>query len=112
MQGVLLSEWDGLKTLNSSSESQGPVVLLGATNRPHDLDSAILRRMPVQVKMNMPGLEGRLDILQKLLGHAGVHKEESAAGACVRVCVCVSCLCNCVFVSVLVSIYLSLPHPH
>jgi len=79
MQGVLLAEWDGLKTLNTSGTG-GPVVLLGATNRPHDLDTAILRRMPVQVKMNMPGLEGRLDILHKLLAHSGVQKEESSAG--------------------------------
>ena len=37
LQGVLLSEWDGLR-----SSSAAPVVVLGATNRPMDLDKGIV----------------------------------------------------------------------
>jgi SpoVK/Ycf46/Vps4 family AAA+-type ATPase len=70
MQGVFLSEWDGLTQDNKdlpecgekspkptlSMGSMGaPVVLLGATNRPQDLDKAFLRRMPVQIMTPMPG---------------------------------------------------------
>jgi ATPase family AAA domain-containing protein 1 len=77
MQGILLTEWDGLKVGNTTS---APVVVLGATNRPHDLDRAILRRMPVQVKTPMPNLQGRLDILNKLLRHSGVYNEEQEGG--------------------------------
>ena len=47
--GAFLSEWDGL-----SSTSEAPVVVLGATNRPMDLDKAFLRRMPVSIKLAPP----------------------------------------------------------
>ena len=60
-QGVFLSEWDGLTTTNSSSSLllSAPVVVLGATNRPMDLDKAFLRRMPVQIKTKVPDLDAR-----------------------------------------------------
>ena len=38
MQGLFLSEWDGL----SSNKHEAPVIVLGATNRPNDLDKAFL----------------------------------------------------------------------
>lgn len=63
MQGVLLSEWDGL----SGDSSQAPVVVLGATNRPMDLDKAFLRRMPVRIQTRMPEQKARASILQALL---------------------------------------------
>ncbi len=66
MQGTLLAEWDGIKTHNTRGQC-GPVVVLGATNRPMDLDGAILRRMPVQVRTRMPDQEARADIISKLL---------------------------------------------
>ena len=47
VQGAFLSEWDGL----SSQATAAPVVVVGATNRPMDLDKAFLRRMPVSIKM-------------------------------------------------------------
>ena len=66
LQGILLAEWDGLKDQNARCVA-APVVILGATNRPMDLDPAILRRMPVQIKTKMPNLKGRVDVLEKLL---------------------------------------------
>ena len=66
MQGTLLAEWDGIKGENADSNS-APVVVLGATNRPMDLDAAILRRMPVQIRTKMPDLTGRVDVLSKQL---------------------------------------------
>jgi len=72
MQGVFLAEWDGLSidpkkadgTTASPATPNGPVVLLGATNRPNDLDPAILRRMPVKIQTRMPDEKGRLEILK------------------------------------------------
>ncbi|KAJ3411056.1 hypothetical protein HDV05_002847 [Chytridiales sp. JEL 0842] len=53
-----MSEWDGLTSAN-----QG-VVVLGATNRPFDLDDAILRRMPRRVLVDLPNEAQRRQILE------------------------------------------------
>ncbi len=37
--------------------------MLGATNRPNDIDSAILRRMPKRFAVGLPDREQRLRIL-------------------------------------------------
>jgi len=75
MQGVFLSEWDGLtqdnkdlgETGKGTQSAQGPVLLLGATNRPQDLDKAFLRRMPVQIQTPMPDTQARAAILRAQL---------------------------------------------
>jgi len=69
MQGVILSEWDGLSEGRSvgASTCPGPVVVLAATNRPNDLDPALLRRLSVQIRTRMPDAQGRLSILTVLL---------------------------------------------
>lgn len=59
---MFLSEWDGLQESNGA-----PVVVVGATNRPSDLDKAFLRRMPLTIEMKMPDAAARKDILEKLL---------------------------------------------
>ena len=64
MQGVFLAEWDGLSAVAGSDK---PVVVLGATNRPQDLDKAFLRRMPVMIQVPPPNLRGRVDILRRQL---------------------------------------------
>jgi ATPase family AAA domain-containing protein 1 len=64
IQSVILSEWDGLKSTNNVN---GPVILVGATNRPNDIDPAFLRRLPVHIKTKVPSLDGRVDILEKML---------------------------------------------
>ncbi|KAJ3096266.1 hypothetical protein HDU97_006071 [Phlyctochytrium planicorne] len=56
-----MSEWDGL-----TSKNQG-VIIMGATNRPFDLDDAILRRMPRRVLVDLPTEAQRLGIMTKLL---------------------------------------------
>ena len=71
MQGVLLAEWDGLAAMDK------PVVVLGATNRPQDLDKAFLRRMPVMIKVEAPDLRGRLDILQRMLANDKMDSDVS-----------------------------------
>jgi SpoVK/Ycf46/Vps4 family AAA+-type ATPase len=58
--GRFLSAWDGLL------ERTKPVVVLGATNRPEQLDPAVLRRLPIKLATKVPDLGGRIVILQKL----------------------------------------------
>ncbi|KAK1726892.1 hypothetical protein CaCOL14_006484 [Colletotrichum acutatum] len=61
MLNQFLMEWDGLIT-----DTRAPFVLL-ATNRPFDLDPAVLRRAPVQIHLNIPTQEERTGILGLLL---------------------------------------------
>lgn len=53
----------------------GPVVVLGATNRPNDLDKAFLRRMPVQIRTKVPDLKGRVAILKAQLSREHVFAD-------------------------------------
>lgn len=45
---------DGLKTLKDSN-----VIVIGATNRPFDLDDAVLRRLPRRLLVDLPGEKER-----------------------------------------------------
>lgn len=58
--------WDGLTSANASG-MPAQIVVLGATNRIHDIDEAILRRMPKKFPVPLPGLEQRRKILQLIL---------------------------------------------
>lgn len=58
--------WDGLTSANSAG-MPAQIVVLGATNRIHDIDEAILRRMPKKFPVPLPGLEQRRRILQLVL---------------------------------------------
>lgn len=61
MLNQFLMCWDGL-----SSDRDSPFVLL-ATNRPTDLDPAVLRRAPVHIEIGLPDFEARRGILGLLL---------------------------------------------
>lgn len=50
--------WDGLLS------NPDKIVVLGATNRPNDIDAAILRRMPKRFSVGLPSLDQRLKILK------------------------------------------------
>lgn len=53
-----MAEWDGLMSANKG------IMILGATNRPFDLDDAVLRRLPRRVLIDLPTEEQRHLILQ------------------------------------------------
>lgn len=62
MKAQFMSLWDGLMT-----DSTCQVVVMGATNRPQDVDKAILRRMPCSFHVGLPDAEQRKDILKIIL---------------------------------------------
>ena len=53
-----LREWDGI----ASSTTKGGFMML-ATNRPYDLDEAVLRRLPRRILIDIPSVEDREAIL-------------------------------------------------
>ena len=71
IKAEFLTLWDGVATSSASR-----VLVLGATNKPHHIDSAILRRMPRAFEVPLPDRNGRLSILKLLLQHE--HVDDSA----------------------------------
>lgn len=70
MKTQFMMLWDGLNT-----ESDSTVIVMGATNRPQDLDKAILRRMPAQFHIGLPSEDQRLKILQLILRQEKLAKD-------------------------------------
>nr|XP_056716600.1 outer mitochondrial transmembrane helix translocase-like [Euleptes europaea] len=62
MKAEFMSLWDGLETGPSCQ-----VMVLGASNRPQDVDPAILRRMPTTFQIGLPTQRQRQDILKLIL---------------------------------------------
>ena len=80
LKALLLSEWDGLATRRPGDP---PVVVLGATNRPEDIDEAFLRRMPLRLEVPLPDAAARTDILRRILsGVGGSVDYAEVAGEC------------------------------
>ncbi|XP_068957894.1 outer mitochondrial transmembrane helix translocase isoform X4 [Petaurus breviceps papuanus] len=69
MKAQFMSLWDGLDTDYSCQ-----VIVMGATNRPQDLDSAIMRRMPTRFHINQPALKQREAILKLILKNENVDR--------------------------------------
>lgn len=53
-----LKEWDGM------SNDSGSAFIMVATNRPMDLDDAVLRRLPRRILVDLPTEQDRLEILK------------------------------------------------
>jgi len=61
VKAEFMTLWDGL------TSSTDRILVLGATNRPDDIDPAILRRMPKRFAIGLPNYEQRLRILSLIL---------------------------------------------
>ncbi|KAL7585154.1 uncharacterized protein LOC111920529 [Lactuca sativa] len=68
MKNEFMVNWDGLRT-----KDRERVLVLGATNRPFDLDEAVIRRLPRRLMVNLPDAANREKILRVILA-----KEELA----------------------------------
>ncbi|XP_030647823.1 outer mitochondrial transmembrane helix translocase [Chanos chanos] len=62
MKAQFMSLWDGL-----DSGPNSLVMVMGATNRPQDVDPAILRRMPATFHIDLPNQAQRHEILRLIL---------------------------------------------
>ena len=70
---TMMSEWDGL---NSGTNGSGErVIVIGSTNRPFDLDDAVLRRFPRRILVDLPNLETRKEILEVTLAENRLSKD-------------------------------------
>ena len=58
MKTEFMTLWDGFNTDDSAQ-----VMVLGATNRPWDVDEAILRRLPRAFEVGLPNVEQRAQVL-------------------------------------------------
>ncbi|ERT02931.1 hypothetical protein HMPREF1624_01235 [Sporothrix schenckii ATCC 58251] len=67
VKAEFMTLWDGLTSANAAGVPSR-IVVLGATNRMHDIDEAILRRMPKKFPVTLPGVQQRRRILQLVLG--------------------------------------------
>ncbi|VDM26777.1 unnamed protein product [Toxocara canis] len=61
MKAEFMSLWDGF------ASSDNAIIVMGATNRPYDVDKAILRRMPARFYVPLPDRQSRADILKVIL---------------------------------------------
>lgn len=96
---TLMQEWDGLRT------TKDRVVVIASTNRPFDLDEAVLRRLPRRILVDLPDAHTREEILAvtlagnrlasdvnltkiaaQLEGYTGSDLKEICREAVVRVC--------------------------
>jgi SpoVK/Ycf46/Vps4 family AAA+-type ATPase len=59
IKNEFMSNWDGLKTKDKER-----VLVLAATNRPFDLDDAVLRRLSRRLLVDLPNVENRVKILK------------------------------------------------
>ncbi|XP_072994780.1 uncharacterized protein [Typha latifolia] len=70
IKNEFMSHWDGLLTKCGER-----ILVLAATNRPFDLDEAIIRRFERRIMVGLPTLESRESILRTLLSKEDVEGE-------------------------------------
>ncbi|KAI9695478.1 MAG: hypothetical protein M1820_008580 [Bogoriella megaspora] len=66
VKAEFMTHWDGLTSTSSSGTPQR-ICILGATNRPQDIDEAILRRLPKKFAVPLPSSSQRRRIFSLIL---------------------------------------------
>ncbi|PHT27192.1 hypothetical protein CQW23_33205 [Capsicum baccatum] len=78
LKNEFMLNWDGLRTKDTER-----VLVLAATNRPFDLDEAVIRRLPRRLMFNLPDAPNRAKILKVILAKEDlvhdVHLESVAS---------------------------------
>ncbi|KAK6947854.1 ATPase, AAA-type, core [Dillenia turbinata] len=69
IKNEFMTHWDGLMT-----KSGERILVLAATNRPFDLDEAIIRRFERRIMVGLPSVENREMILKTLLAKENVEE--------------------------------------
>ncbi|GAV85097.1 AAA domain-containing protein [Cephalotus follicularis] len=69
IKNEFMTQWDGL--LSKAGER---ILVLGATNRPFDLDEAIIRRFERRIMVGLPSVDNREGILRTLLAKEKVDE--------------------------------------
>jgi len=62
LKNEFMGSWDGLRT-----RERERVLVLGATNRPFDLDEAVIRRFPRRLMIDLPDADNRAKIMKVIL---------------------------------------------
>eukprot|EP00268_Persea_americana_P053828 TRINITY_DN6125_c0_g1_i22.p1 TRINITY_DN6125_c0_g1~~TRINITY_DN6125_c0_g1_i22.p1 ORF type:complete len:500 (-),score=101.89 TRINITY_DN6125_c0_g1_i22:352-1851(-) len=70
MKNEFMVNWDGLRTKDKER-----VLVLAATNRPFDLDEAVIRRLPRRFMVNLPDAGNRLKILKVILAKEDISPD-------------------------------------
>ncbi|VAH92069.1 unnamed protein product [Triticum turgidum subsp. durum] len=74
MKNEFMVNWDGLRTKDKER-----VLVLGATNRPFDLDEAVIRRFPRRLMVNLPDASNREKILKVILAKEELGQDTDLA---------------------------------
>jgi SpoVK/Ycf46/Vps4 family AAA+-type ATPase len=67
MKSEFMALWDGILSETESIGENSQILIIGATNRPQDIDEAIMRRLPRKFAFPLPDLSSRISILRALL---------------------------------------------
>ena len=70
-----LQLWDGVRDSRDDASGGSSVLVIGATNRPFDVDPAFLRRMPRRVYVGPPDYDSRLSVLRGMLGRVPLDSD-------------------------------------
>ncbi|KAF5754257.1 putative adenosinetriphosphatase [Helianthus annuus] len=75
MRNEFMAAWDGLRSKDSQR-----ILILGATNRPFDLDDAVIRRLPRRIYVDLPDADNRLKILKIFLAKENIEPDFDIRG--------------------------------